>query len=90
MSYAYKTCPLKRATCEDILVFQNVDMTEETRKAVTEEMRKGGPLALSVKTDDGPGYAGPAIGHCDMEQCGWWDRVDRRCAVITMARGPKR
>ncbi len=84
---SYKTCPLKRATGEDLLVFQNVDMTEETRKAITEEMQKGVQIALYVKTDNGPGYAGPAIGHCDREQCGWWDVGGACCSIVTIAKG---
>lgn len=81
----YKTCPLKRATGEDVLVFQNVEITDETRNIVAEDMRRGGPLALEVATDNGPGYVGPAIGHCDKDVCGWWDDNKQQCAILTIA-----
>lgn len=81
----YKTCPLKRATGEDVLVFQNVDITDEDRERLAEEMKHGGPIALSVATNDDPGYVGPAIGHCDRERCGWWDEQKGQCAIVTMA-----
>lgn len=81
----YKTCPLKRATGEDVLVFQNVDITDEDKKRLAEEMERGGRLALSVATENGPGYVGPAIGHCDREQCGWWDPAYKHCAIVTIA-----
>ena len=37
----YKTCPLKRATGDDVLVFQNVDITEDTEREVAEWIKKG-------------------------------------------------
>lgn len=81
----YKTCPLKRATGNDVLVFQNVDITEDTEREVAEWIKRGEGFALRVKTDDGPGYVGPAIGHCDREQCGWWDPAYKQCAIVTIA-----
>ncbi len=82
---AYKTCPLKRATGNDVLLFQNVNITEETEREVAELIKKGEGFALRVATDDGPGYVGPAIGHCDREHCGWWDEQKGQCAIVTMA-----
>lgn len=79
-----RTCPLKRATGDDILVFHNIDMTDETRQRIADEMNKGS-LAISAATSSGEQYIGPAIGRCDEEKCGWWSNIGGCCSMTHLA-----
>lgn len=77
-----RTCPFKKATERDIVLFQNVDIDAEMLK---ECIKSGDKAAMKLSTKDGESYVGLAIGRCDGEHCALWNKTGRCCTFVSMA-----
>ena len=69
-----KTCPIGRAAGDDVLVLKNIEITEQLRDELEDYKRSdGGMPAISLATNDGESYIGPAIARCNGPACAWYD-----------------
>lgn len=77
LSGDYKTCPLKRGTADDFLVFHNLDYNPEDLATI----RRSGSAKL--KTDDRIERIETIVGRCDGPRCAWWDEKNEKCGVLS-------
>lgn len=80
-----KTCPLRTAQKDDILVLRDVDPPNGDASALIEAINRGEAKAVMVKT----GKEQPAIfyahGICEGERCGWWSIAGECCGIARIA-----